>query len=347
VPYNDNFAMKYYNDVMEKRKHLKISVIQLPETITPQYVKSLNQRPGILSLALKRESGTVRGVPFVVPGGRFNEMYGWDSYFEALGLLVDNRVELAKGMADNFLYQIEHYGKILNANRSYYLTRSQPPFLTDMSLQVFKNLKGTIGERNVWMGKCMRASVKELFSVWLSPPRLDPIGLSKFHPEGIGMPPETEASHFNHIIEPFAAAKGLDIETYSRMYANDEIKEPKLDKYFVHDRAVRESGHDTTYRLEKKCADLCTVELNALVYKYECDIAEYINGLGGSMKLRVRRGPEDIYLKKYEKWARSVEKKGVKNMLSSGGWDGSWAKGVMIYDAAIDDEIREVSRRKG
>ena len=57
-------------------------------------------------------------------------MYGWDSYFEALGLLMDGRVDLAKAMVDNFVYQITHYRKILNANRTYYLTRSQPPFLT-------------------------------------------------------------------------------------------------------------------------------------------------------------------------------------------------------------------------
>ena len=67
--------------------------------------------------------------PYVVPGGRFNEMYGWDSYFTQVGLVRDNEMVLAKNMVDNFLYQIEHYGKILNANRTYYLSRSQPPFL--------------------------------------------------------------------------------------------------------------------------------------------------------------------------------------------------------------------------
>jgi hypothetical protein len=54
--------------------------------------------------------------PYVVPGGRFNEMYGWDSYFIQLGLLRDGEVILAKDMADNFLYEIREYGKILNAN---------------------------------------------------------------------------------------------------------------------------------------------------------------------------------------------------------------------------------------
>ena len=57
--------------------------------------------------------------PYVVPGGRFNEMYGWDSYFIILGLLESGRVELARGMVENFFFEIEHYGGILNANRAY------------------------------------------------------------------------------------------------------------------------------------------------------------------------------------------------------------------------------------
>ena len=77
--------------------------------------------------------------PYVVPGGRFNEMYGWDSYFILLGLEADHREALAKGMVDNFLFEIEHYGAVLNANRTYYLTRSQPPFLTAMIRAVYEN----------------------------------------------------------------------------------------------------------------------------------------------------------------------------------------------------------------
>jgi alpha,alpha-trehalase len=68
--------------------------------------------------------------PYVVPGGRFNEMYGWDSYFIILGLLESHRLELARDMVENFFFEIEHYGGLLNANRTYYLTRSQPPFLS-------------------------------------------------------------------------------------------------------------------------------------------------------------------------------------------------------------------------
>src|SRR5260370_4167266 len=67
---------------------------------------------------------------YVVPGGRFHEMYGWDSYFIVVGLLRDGRRDLAQDMVNNFLCEFEHYGAVLNANRTYYLTRSQPPFLT-------------------------------------------------------------------------------------------------------------------------------------------------------------------------------------------------------------------------
>ena len=76
--------------------------------------------------------------PYVVPGGRFNEMYGWDSYFIVLGLLRDDKVALARDMVDDFIYEVRHYGGVLNANRTYYLTRSQPPLLSAMVLAVYR-----------------------------------------------------------------------------------------------------------------------------------------------------------------------------------------------------------------
>src|SRR5947209_8690596 len=78
---------------------------------------------------------------YVVPGGRFNEMYGWDSYFIILGLLRAGRIDLARGMVENFFFEMEHYGTVLNANRTYYLTRSQPPFLTSIIMAVYDAAK--------------------------------------------------------------------------------------------------------------------------------------------------------------------------------------------------------------
>lgn len=70
--------------------------------------------------------------PYVVPGGRFREVYYWDSYFTMLGLEVDGRNDLATDMLKDFAYEIDKYGHIPNGNRSYYLSRSQPPFFALM-----------------------------------------------------------------------------------------------------------------------------------------------------------------------------------------------------------------------
>lgn len=283
IPYNEIEVYEYYKEMSATRQHLNLEVELLPKDITPEYVKSINDRPGILALAMKRIQDangktSFTGVPFVVPGGRFNEMYGWDSYFETLGLLVDGRVDLAQSMVENFVYQILHYGKILNANRSYYLTRSQPPFLTDMALKVYERLRSDKEEENkAWLREAFKAAIKEYHTVWMSAPRLDQkTMLSRFYPTGLGIPPETEASHFDHIIEPYAKKYNVTIPEFNDLYNSGKVQAPDLDDYFLHDRAVRESGHDTTYRYEKRCAHLATIDLNSLLYKYEMDIGETI-----------------------------------------------------------------------
>lgn len=60
------------------------------------------------------------------------------------------------------------------------------------------------------------------------------------------------------------------------MYQSGEIRDSRLDEYFIHDRAVRESGHDTTYRFDGRCANLATIDLNSLIYKYQRDLAVMI-----------------------------------------------------------------------
>jgi alpha,alpha-trehalase len=69
---------------------------------------------------------------YVVPGGRFREIYYWDSYFTLLGLEASGRHDLVREMVDNFAYLIDTYGHIPNGNRTYYLSRSQPPFFAAM-----------------------------------------------------------------------------------------------------------------------------------------------------------------------------------------------------------------------
>ena len=70
--------------------------------------------------------------PYVVPGGRFREIYYWDSYFTMLGLAESGRQDLVTGMVQNFGYLVDAYGLIPNGSRTYYLSRSQPPFFFAM-----------------------------------------------------------------------------------------------------------------------------------------------------------------------------------------------------------------------
>jgi alpha,alpha-trehalase len=107
---------------------------------------------------------------YVVPGGRFRGLYYWDSYFTMLGLQCSGKYELIRTMVDNFAYLIDAYGHIPNANRSYYLTRSQPPFFSlmvrllaeiDGPVVLTKYLPHMQKEYNYWMDGYFRLSDRE------------------------------------------------------------------------------------------------------------------------------------------------------------------------------------------
>ena len=282
VPPGAPTQLEYYKNIAKEHPEMRLDVQLLNSDITADYVRDLNDKPGLLALAMhpRFNESTMKdeliGVPFVVPGGRFNELYGWDSYMVSLGLMSSDRVDLAKAMVINFCFCIKHYGKILNANRSYYLARSQPPFLTDMALRVYDRIK-TEPDAKEFLRNAILAAIKEYHSIWVAEPRFDPVtGLSRYRPEGRGVPPETEPSHFTHVLTPYAEKHGMEFKEFVQAYNHGKVHEPELDDYFLHDRAVRESGHDTSYRLERVCADLATVDLNSLLYKYEVDIARTI-----------------------------------------------------------------------
>lgn len=289
VPHGEPEMAEYYREVSRTKPDLGLQVEVLPpKPDDPEFIKSLNERPGILALAMKKVTGkdgkpTFEGLPFVVPGARFNEFYYWDSYFCGLGLLVDGKTEMAKNHVEHFIFEIKHYNKVLNGNRSYYLGRSQPPFVTDLALQIYNQLPREEQKTEVeWLKRAMRAAIKEYHTYWMAEPSIDvETGLSRYRPVGQGIPPETEATHFTHILQPYAEKHGISVLEFIDLYNDREIIEPELDEYFMHDRGVRESGHDTTYRFEKRCASLCTIDLNALLFKYEHDIATAIHDIFG------------------------------------------------------------------
>ena len=335
VPPTDQRAYRYFNALSQRRAELNLQVVQLPAHITADYVKSRDGRHGILSLALSQESGnSVSGVPFVVPGGRFNEMYGWDSYFILRGLLLDGRVALARAIVDNFIYELTHYGAILNANRTYYLTRSQPPFLTSMALECYQRLPKDSTSRS-WLRAALQAAITEYRTAWTGPDHLTPTGLSRYADWGKGAPPEVEPGHFDVVFAQYAKARGMAQRTYERSYNLGLIDEPELDRFFAHDRAMRESGHDTSYRLYGRCADIATVDLNSLLYKFETDLAEAIEReFGGSLSL------SDGTVERSREWTTRAAKR--KERINRFLWDPD--RGMFFdYDVKKGEQVVYVS----
>ena len=286
IPPADTLARDYFSGLARRDPALGMSVVTIPDPVTPSFLKSLEGKQGILSLGLRKKSdGTFDGIPFVVPGGRFNEMYGWDSYFITLGLLQDGLIDLARSMVDNFVYEIRNYGKILNANRTYYLTRSQPPFLTSMALAVYDRLPKTDASK-YWLARALEAAIREYRNVWMAPDHMTSIGLSRYFDTGTGPPPEVEPGRYDARFERYARARGETMEQLKQEYTQGTVNIPELDKFFKDDRSMRESGHDASYRLLDDCAGLATVDLNSLLYKAESDLAATISSIyGGTLTL--------------------------------------------------------------
>ncbi len=231
--------------------------------------------------------------PYVVPGGRFNEMYGWDSYFIQVGLLHDGETERALDMVRNFLYEIEHYGMILNANRTYYLTRSQPPFLTRMIRGVFGRTKD-----REWLRTTLPA-IDRYYAFWTTAPHLIPeIGLSRYFDLGEGPAPEVISderdsagrTHYDRVREFY---RTHDINDYDVTLYYDRANDRLTDLFYKGDRSMRESGFDPSNRFGPFSADIihyAPVCLNSLLYQMEVDAAEINAILGRDPDSEVWRG---------------------------------------------------------
>lgn len=271
VPAKDSNAEHVFKKVAEKHPYLHLKVEKLPKTLSNEELKKLELSPGLLSLALDEAN---HAYPFIVPGGRFNEMYGWDSYFILLGLVEQNHLHLALSIIENCAYEIEHYGKVLNANRSYYLSRANPPLFTSMLKALMPHLK-LLKLGDEWLARMVKMAIKEYVETWCNQERQTPIGLTRYYGGDLGPCYEVEENHYLELYQTLSNQFNVSIEEVEKPSLDSPIGEA-LKKLFIHDRAMRESGHDTSERLVYDAASLCPVDLNSLLYKYERDLFEII-----------------------------------------------------------------------
>ncbi len=186
------------------------------------------------------DKGTLIGLPYpyIVPSVRtgsgftFDEMYYWDSYFIAQGLLKSGREELAAGMLENLLYMAKRFDIVPNGNRFYFTGRSQPPLLTSYIFDVYERSKDL-----AWLQESMVIAEYEYSHVWMG----------------------SEQPNWRNVFH------GL-----SRYY----------DINVIDGLAEAESGWDMTTRFGDKCLSFIPIDLNALLYKYENDLAKSYGLLG-------------------------------------------------------------------
>ncbi len=297
-------------DVAALKDKCHVEVISLPRRIEKLGDVRPDElsKPGLLYLPN----------PYVVPGGRFNEMYGWDSYFILLGLEADHHEAEAKNVVDNSLFEIEHYGAVLNANRTYHLTRSQPPFLTSMIRAVYENpasfpatAAGRAAARE-WLEHAYTIAKKD-YSTWKRPEHAaGKTGLTRYYDYGQGPVPEMadDSTYYPDVIHwlldhPKDAAgenflvKGSDHPDGAE---SARLKQTSCDlhvsvvcerawyggyrlshEFYEGDRAMRESGFDPSNRFGPFSGDThhyAPVCLNSLLYRYERDLGHLAHLLG-------------------------------------------------------------------
>ena len=221
---------------------------------------------------------------YVVPGGRFREVYYWDSYFTMLGLIQDGRADLVKNMLDGFAYLVRTVGHVPNANRSYYLSRSQPPFLAAMvglyatatdTARALPYLDALEGEYAFWMAGAdsVRPGTAARRVVRLANGAV----LNRYWDDR----PEPRPESYR---EDFTLAQRVPPEQREALYRNI--------------RAAAESGWDFSSRWMRDPSDLRTLEttelvpvdLNSLLYNSERTIAalRLARGAAGDAQVAAR-----------------------------------------------------------
>src|SRR6267143_350728 len=221
--------------------------------------------------------------PYVVPGGRFREVYYWDSYFTMLGLVQSGRTDLVKNMLDNFAHLIMTVGHIPNGNRTYYLTRSQPPYFAAM---VGLSARATDTAHAITY---LDAMVKE-YEFWMD--GADTLTPGHAYRRVVRLPDGAVLNRYwDDSEEPRPESYRPDVEIGQTM------PESLRAKFYRNARATAESGWDFSSRWMRDPSDLRSLEttelipvdLNSLLYNAERTIAAWAfarNGRGDDTLFR-------------------------------------------------------------
>ena len=273
----------------------------------------------VLSRLPKEDGGSLIPLrkPYIVPGGRFREVYYWDSYFTMLGLAAIGKDTLIENMVINFAQLIQDFDHIPNGNRSYYLSRSQPPFFAAMvqllaetrkDNQVYQTFLPQLQkEYQYWMASVDKEEALEQQEALKK-------GEKAFKKVVFIEKDQILNRYFDALDSPRSEAYKEDIAT-----AKEAGEDPKV--VYRHLRSGAESGWDFSSRWFTNPKHLATihttdfipVDLNALLFNLEAVLEKAYRAKG-----------DDFYADNY----KSLMQK-RKAMLDKYCWD---AKSGFYYD---------------
>ena len=219
----------------------------------------------------RRDRGSLIALPYayIVPGGRFNEQFYWDSYFIMLGLAADERWDVVEGMVKNFAYMIRKFGFIPTANRTYFLSRSQPPFFAQM-VKLLARQKG-----NIVLAEYLPYLLLE-YRFWTRGSRKLEKQEHRAYARLVQMSDGSLMNrYYDNKLTPRPESMSEDTATAERVIERD------AERLYLHIRAAAESGWDFSSRWFTDSddiktihtADIIPVDLNSLLYQLELTIA--------------------------------------------------------------------------
>lgn len=231
---------------------------------------------------------------YVVPGGRFNEMYYWDSYFTLVGLQASGEHELVRAMCDNFAWLIERYGHIPNGTRTYYLSRSQPPFFAAMvELQAAHEGPGAYAR--------YRGALRKEYDFWMQGAGQLPAGQA--HRRVVRLP---DGSLLNRYWDDSATPRE---ESYREDVATAAASKRPKEEVYRNLRAAAESGWDFSSRwfadgrtlTSIRTVELIPVDLNSLLYQLErtLSLAYEMNSSARAEEFKQRAAARRAAVQKY------------------------------------------------
>ncbi len=252
------FISRHFYEFSDEKSAYKTKLGQTP-------AEHIDELWDVLTRRTDKTHGSLIALPhpYVVPGGRFNEQFYWDSYFIMLGLAAAGRWEMIRGMVDNYAYMLRKFGHIPTANRTYFLSRSQPPYLSRMLQILAAHYGGAI------YAHYLPVMIAE-YRFWMrGENRLD--DTVRAHRRVVRLPGgEILNRYFDANVTPRPESLREDINT---AHASDDLPA----KTFLDLRAAAESGWDFSSRWLDNPNDLSTirttdiipVDLNCLLYDLE------------------------------------------------------------------------------